>query len=343
MKLWQPALAATLALSPLYADFTYQETTRITGGAMVSMMKFAGAFSKDARKATDPIQSTVSIKGNRMARKTQDALTVTDLDQETITQVNYAKRTYTVMTFAQMKQMMDQMSQRMAQGSKAQPASKPQDTDVQFDMKVNDTGNTKSIGGNMAHEFIVTLTMQGTDNQSGAKGGIEMTTEMWRAQKVAGYDEVLDFYKRMAEKMAWSPVANPAMMSRPGMSAAVARMSKESAKMEGIPILEVTRMNGSMTGMPPQDASAQQQPEQNAPPPTSVSGALGGMLAGRMAKRKQDNASSSDSGSAGGSLMESTKEVTGFSSAPADPALFEVPSGFTKVEQDMMNPGRGKR
>src|SRR5947207_13867440 len=38
----------------LLADFQYTETTKITGGSLVSMMKFAGAFSKEARQATDP-------------------------------------------------------------------------------------------------------------------------------------------------------------------------------------------------------------------------------------------------------------------------------------------------
>ncbi|MDQ2899446.1 MAG: hypothetical protein M3Y07_06545 [Acidobacteriota bacterium] len=74
----------------LYGDFTYQSTGKITGGALVGMMKlsFAGAFSKDARKVMDPISSTTSIKGNRMVTKAADSSTVVDIDKETITTVN---------------------------------------------------------------------------------------------------------------------------------------------------------------------------------------------------------------------------------------------------------------
>ncbi|MCU1257854.1 MAG: hypothetical protein JWO80_739 [Bryobacterales bacterium] len=333
MKLWKPVIAAILigpGFSPLYADFTYEQTTRITGGAMVSMMKFAGAFSKDAHKAMDPIQATVSVKGDRMVHKTADSLSITDLDKETITHVNFANRTYSVITFAQMKQAMEEMSQKMQKGANTQGA------DMQFDVKVNDTGNTKPINGYTARETIMTITMQGTDAKSGAKGGIDMTTDMWIAPNVAGYGEVRDFYKRMAEKMAWIPGTNPMMMSRPGMSQAMARMYKEGTKLDGMPVVEIIRMGGNMQGVPQGDSS------QTAMPPTSISGALGGMLAGRMAKRKKDEAPS-DSGSAAGSLMEMTMEVTSFSASPADSALFDIPSGFTKVDEDPMHPARTKK
>ena len=43
----------------LHADFTYEETTKMTGGMMAGMMKIAGAFSKQAR---EPIVSKVMVK-----------------------------------------------------------------------------------------------------------------------------------------------------------------------------------------------------------------------------------------------------------------------------------------
>ena len=45
-------LALTLATSPvLLADYTYQETTQLTGGSLLNMMKMVGHFSSQARKA----------------------------------------------------------------------------------------------------------------------------------------------------------------------------------------------------------------------------------------------------------------------------------------------------
>jgi len=45
------AILVCIAAALLNAGFFYEQTSKITGGAMVGAMKFAGAFSKDARKA----------------------------------------------------------------------------------------------------------------------------------------------------------------------------------------------------------------------------------------------------------------------------------------------------
>src|SRR2546421_8838055 len=63
----------------LLADFSYEQSTKITGGAMMSMMRFAGAFSKQAR---EPIQGTVSVKGNKMVHTSKDRADIIDLNSE---------------------------------------------------------------------------------------------------------------------------------------------------------------------------------------------------------------------------------------------------------------------
>src|SRR5436305_7936372 len=103
---------------------------------MVSAMKFAGAFSKDARKAMDPIKSTTSIKGNRMVHRTADSASIIDIDKETITQINYAKKTYSVATFAQIKQAMDEMTQKAREqktGTTEQKGNSGEQVDMHFD------------------------------------------------------------------------------------------------------------------------------------------------------------------------------------------------------------------
>ena len=90
------ALGVLVAASAsLHADFTYTETTQITGGSMLGLMKMAGAFSRQARQAGDPIVSTVAIKGNRMAHINPDRTEIIDLDAETITTIDTLKRQFT--------------------------------------------------------------------------------------------------------------------------------------------------------------------------------------------------------------------------------------------------------
>ncbi len=70
MKLYRYGVLGLSMLIPMaaFADFQYQETTQITGGSMLGLMKIAGHFSKQASQANEPIVSTVYVQGNRMAR-----------------------------------------------------------------------------------------------------------------------------------------------------------------------------------------------------------------------------------------------------------------------------------
>src|SRR5271167_2594203 len=110
--------------SSSFADFRYDETTKITGGSLVSMAKFAGAFSKGAHQITDPVNSTILVKGNRMAHINQDSTEIIDLDHETITRIDNTKKQYSVVTFQEMKAAMEE-AMRKAQ-AQPQPAPAPQ-------------------------------------------------------------------------------------------------------------------------------------------------------------------------------------------------------------------------
>lgn len=105
----------------LFADFQYSETIRVTGGSMVSLMKFAGTFSKQAHQGFEPTTSTILVKGNRMARINPHYSEIIDLDKETVTRIDNDQKTYTVVTFQQMKQQMEEAArQAREQQTKAQ-------------------------------------------------------------------------------------------------------------------------------------------------------------------------------------------------------------------------------
>jgi hypothetical protein len=344
-KLGVPILLACLPAC-LLADFSYEQSTKITGGMMAGAMKFAGAFSKQAR---EPLQSTVAVKGNRMLHGNKDRASVIDLDRETITEINYQKKTYSVMTFAEMKQAMEQAMQRVKDAPKQQPQeSQQQKPDVKTDFKldIKETGQTKEIAGLQAKEVILTMKMEGTDQQSGNKGAMVVVSDMWLVPKIPGYEEIGAFYKRMGEKMAWTPDAGASpMMGRPDMARAIETARKEGSKMDGTPILTVMKITGSAEGQPSGTSDTQTSSEQPKPQPkpdlgSVLSGKLGG-FGGFGRKKKQDDSQASstpppsENTSASGSLMETTTEISSFSSAPVDPSRFSAPAGFKKVDSEM--------
>ena len=107
------------------ADYTYQQTTQLTGGSLLHMMKSVGFFSSQARHMGDPVVSTIYLKDNRLANVSPRSIEIIDLDKETITQIDVQKKTYTVMTFDQMKQAMENARAQMEKQQAAQPAAQP--------------------------------------------------------------------------------------------------------------------------------------------------------------------------------------------------------------------------
>jgi hypothetical protein len=181
-----------------------------------------------------------------------------------------------------------------------------------------------------------------------------VTTDMWVAPGVPGYQEVRDFQRRMAERMNWTPGGNM-FMSDPKVSQGMAEVAKEAAKVDGMPVQNFISMG--IAGQPgaadgsaaPAQQQQQQQPQaqqQPSTPPTSIGGALGrlGGLGGLGRKKPpadqpppaaNSSASGGQASGAPGSLLEMTTELSSFSAGPADASLFEVPAGFKKVDSDM--------
>jgi hypothetical protein len=359
-------LAASLLCAAARADFSYDQTSKMTGGAMMGMMKVAGAFSKAAR---EPMRSTVLVKGDRMAMVSADHINVIDLNAETFTDIDLKKNTYATITFAEMGRAMAKIAEKMGQQKEAEGVN------LQFKADVKPTGQTRIIEGLNTKETILTLAMEGADAKTGNKGAMQFVMDMWLAPAMPGYEEVRVFHTKLAQKLAWNPMGGMAGAMMNQHSKGMAELVKEMSKLDGIPVLQVTRIGGTGTGMPTeadmaaaQQAGAQQQ-QQPAPNVSDAAGqaaagaALGragrlGGLAGGLGgfgglgrKKKnqeqaeqqapapqpaaQQQASTAPPSGSPGVLMELTTELTGFSSSPVDASKFGVPAGFKQVEHDM--------
>jgi hypothetical protein len=324
------ALGLALTLwsgTTLLADFSYQQTSKITGGMMASAMKVAGVLSKQAR---EPIQSTVLVKGDRMATVSAHAAHIIDLKAETMTEVNFDKKTYSVVTFAQLADAMKRAEEQM-KSEKGKPVQ-----NLTVKASINKTGRTRSIAGSGTYEAIVKIEMIGTDEKTGEPAtAMVVTSDMWLAKSVAGYGEYLAFHRRMAEKLTWAPTLG--MMSQPGMGKGMAEMAKEMSKIDGTPIYQFMVMGGPGSD----EVAARHDPDaQPTPEPEGQKGGLMGRLAAaRLGQNQQASGSQGQSG--GGTRREMTTEMSGFSTSSVDASKFEVPAGFKQVEHS--EPGGRRR
>jgi hypothetical protein len=363
MKIIKSAVLGVLvaASASLHADFTYTETTQITGGSMLGLMKMAGAFSRQARQAGDPIVSTVAIKGNRMAHINPTSTQIIDLDAETITTIDPLKRQYTVVTFEQMKQQIQAAAAKMKeQQQKNEPASpqQPSTTDIKFQIHVRNTGQAKDVSGLNTSESILTMNMDATDKSSGQTGSMAITNDMWLAPEIPGYDEVKEFYRKFALKMGtvFSSAINPAMLAQyQGASKGMAEMAEEMSKLKGTPVLQVMRMGMTTDGQPLPAASEAPLPQQPAGPAmpsagdvakqsasSAISSKLNGFGLGGFGKKKADPPPADPAPAAAAGqptssvLMETNTQMGGFSRT-VDEANFAVPAGFKLVQMKSEN------
>jgi hypothetical protein len=314
------ALGVILLVNRLtYADASYQETSQITGGAMVDQLKSVSFLSKSIGNMFAPTNTLTMVHGNQKAVVSKDSTEITDLDKETITRIDTVHKTYTVVTFAQMRQAFANMPKQMQQAqdqmkqAQAQQAQQPKtDLKTSFDVTVKNTGVTKEVNGLTAQEQLVTMQMHITDPNAPPTEAVNsmtyvVTTDAWIAPDPPEVKELQEFDKRFGQKlmagvdmsafkaqmgqMNQNPALTQMFGGKPGSSEAMAQMGKEMAKLQGTRVMEVTRMGGSGSGPGAAQSTATAQPAAATTPPPS-----GSAVAGQVAT---DTAAQTAAGEAG--------------------------------------------
>jgi len=331
------ALVVALAVSgvPMMADFSYEQMSQVTGGSILKTPMIGGRMK-------EPTTQSVMLKGNRMIHLGKDRATVIDVDKETFTEINFDKKSYSVITFAEMKQAMDAMAQRMAeaQGQRGQKAP-----EMTFKAAVNDTGATKEVSGVTASQKILTLTGEApmTDQAGNTHvSGSVLETDTWLAADIEGYEQVRAFYQRMGEKFG-RMFGSGSYNFAPGMAKGFAELAAETAKLQGIPVLQISKMTQTMDGKPVPGFGGVTMPTRGqvgAAATDSVAGAalgrfggLGGL--GRKKKEEAPAPQTATDAPPAGPMMETTTQLSKFSSAAVDASKFDVPAGFKQVESEM--------
>jgi hypothetical protein len=199
-----------------------------------------------------------------------------------------------------------------------------------------------------------------------------MNMDTFVAPGVTGYLEFGQFYRRMAQEVNWMTLPSNVQID-PRVTQGLSSLQQNSDALKGFPLLSYVNMTMAATadGQPqPGDSqnSAQSQSQSNPPasrttnPPSdgsisdSASAAVVkglGSVFGK--KKKQDNSSNQGAASSQtntpppnpnsdpNSLIEITTQVNSFSDSSLDGRLFDVPEGYTQVQQDPAQVFGGKQ
>ncbi len=192
-------LLFVLGCVSLRADFSYESRVQVNGGS--------------------PIVTTRSIKGRKMAILTRKHTSVIDLDAETITAIDYNKKTYSVVPFAKWKKAIDDAA---AKGTH----------ETSFKVTIH-TGaspaSTKPMGILNATESTIDI--------AGASGALKIAVDAW-VGVVPGYEQMRDFIDKLAEKLGYSFAAGLAepVLAMPESMQGFDQAIKETNKLAGAQI-----------------------------------------------------------------------------------------------------------
>jgi hypothetical protein len=326
------------------ADFSYTQTTRVTGGTLLNMTR----FMPGAGQIKEPKTHTIAVKGGKMVTYDADSATIIDADAETMTQIDFKKKQYAVITFAEMKQAMQAMRAQLAQAQAAQTQQQAPQVNPLEAMKVtvNETGQTKVISGLNTKQFILTMEMGGAPAGTPPTTPSNKTTmDSWMAPTLPGYEEVTAFGVKMASKMSdlATPGMNPMAMFREDVATSLKTMATEMSKMSGIPVYQTMTMTGMQASGPSAGDAAKGAAVDTAG--QAAAGAalgrtrLGGLAGiGGLGRKKQEESKPAEPAAQVTLqpvvLMEQVTEISSLS-ATVDASKFAVPTGFKQVEHEM--------
>ena len=328
-----------LALSAgLSADVKSKQKSQVKFEGMLGRMM--GMFGGKAAK--EGIINTVAISGDREMTVTDQTGELIDLAAEKVFQLDFKGKSYKVQTFAEIRKEFEEAQAKMKeQAGKDKDAPKEGEVQYEIDVDIKNTGQSKTINGYDCKEVVTTITMRQKGKKLEDGGGMVITADSWMGPKIAAMAEEFAFKQRYIQKIYGKDAAGmaadmmQAMAMYPQMKEGMARMQKEGAKIDGTPILTVTKMESVQT--PEQAKAAADQEKQGGG--GGIGAALPAGLGGMFGKKKKaeepakDGAAPAKDGAAPAktpgrsTIMTSTTELLSVETAVA-PADLEIPAGF---------------
>lgn len=290
-----PALVLTLAVAaaPAHADVKKEERNQVSFAGMLGrMFNFFGGKS-----ANEGVVSTVAVSGDRKMTTTgENAGQIVDLREENIYDLDLRRKTYKVTTFEELRRQMREAEEKARESAARQPKeeqSQNQGKEMEVDVDIKNTGQTKAINGFDTRQVVATITVREKGKKLEDSGGLVMTVDTWLTKAVS-LKEIADFDRRYYEKLA-GPVSAvdaqqmaTAMAMFLGLKEAFARLSREN--FGGTAIQTTTKMESvkSAEQMKQQGSGASAGSDSDKSSPASIGGAIGGFM--RRSQQKEQEA-----------------------------------------------------
>jgi len=309
-------LALAILAPALQADVKTREKTQIKFEGMLGrIMGMAGGAA-----AKDGLTASVAVKSQRMARLNDQNGQIIDLSEEKVYNIDFKKKEYRVVTFAELREQMKKLQADAEKTAKDMPAEDRDQMEqagkqVEIVVDVKPTGETKTIAGHSAKQVMVTITAREKGKALEESGGMVMTNEVWVGPQIASMNEVTQFNMKFFEAVYGDSMASLGQQfaSMAAMYPALQNIMKSTQeqmrKLDGTPLMVVQKTETVKS------AAAMAQ-AQSAP-------ASGGSLSGALARRMMGNKKPEQRSL----LYTSTTETLSIDTAASE-ADVAIPAGF---------------
>ena len=327
-----PALVLTLtvAAAPAHAEVKKEERNQVSFSGMLGRMfnLFGGKSAKEG------VASTVSVSGDRKMTTTgENAGQIIDLREEKIYDLDLRRKTYKVTTFEEIRRQMREAEEEARESAAKQPKeeqSQNQGKEMEIDVDIKNTGQTKAINGYDTRQVVATITVREKGKKLEDSGGLVMTVDTWLTKAVS-LKEIADFDRRYYEKLA-GPISAvdakqmaTAMAMFPGLKEAFARLSRED--FGGTAIQTTTTIDSVKSAEQMKQQGSGSSAQSDNPSPASIGGAIGGFMRRRQQQKEPETPAAANANPARSTFMTMNNEVLKIASnvTAADVAL---PAGF---------------
>lgn len=311
--------------------------------------KVASLVTKGAPEAET---TTIAATASRKVSMSGETGEIIDLDEGAVYHLDLKNKTYTVMTFEELRRRVE-ASRREAAGAVRQNAAtgaEPRSADpapnellqhLEIEVAFENTGRTRTINGFDTREAVMRITAHEKGKTLDESGGLALTSSMWLAPKIPALKELNAFDQRYARKLAGAifggppehdPSASPsAAAAHPMLKDVLVRMRTEGAKVEGSPIL--TTMTVDLIPSAEQRAEQRQAPpprERSRPRGKGVGGLLGGLVTQAVERKVEERSERRGDEAQTATIFKMTNEVVRVST-DVSTADLAMPAGFRRV------------
>jgi hypothetical protein len=269
-----------------------------------SQVKFEGMLGRmmgmfGGKAVKEGVVATSAVKGDRMVTLNDTTGRIVDLAEEKVYELDLKKKSYTVVTFAELRQQLKEAQEKAQRDAEkaakeeagrekekaTEPDQKAPEMDVEFDVK--ETGERKAIAGYDAREVVMTITVHEKGRTIEDRGGLIVASDMWLGPEIPAMRELAEFQLRYWKAIApEAPGMSPEQLATvvamyPLVKQAMDRLNREQVNMKGTPLLTVTTFDAVKSA----DQMAKDSQSSSG---GGLSGGMSGMLARKMMKKDKD-------------------------------------------------------